>query len=199
MYLVKNRKLNRWLGFDYDTPGWYFVTICIKDKRQCLGNVLGGKMVLNNFGEIALKYWRQISEHYNNIELDEFQIMPNHVHGIIFINKRKSIGAHNVGTGSVVGAGDDHKILTVGTEQCSVPTLRAPTTHYGLLSKMIKSFKEATVKNIKREYNFSFQWQRSFYDHVIRGEKDYNYIKYYIQQNPAKWAEDKNNPINLKK
>ena len=242
MYLGKDRKLNRWMGHDYSTPGWYFITICTNNLVVQFGEVKNGEMVLNVYGQIALKYLKQIPNNYQGVELDEFQIMPNHIHGMIFItdkaqnmvgagNNDKSlpvgtehavgvendeklmtvgtehaVGAGNngkslpVGTEHAVGVENDEKLMTVGTEYYSVPTRPTPTVHYGLLSKIIKSFKHMTTKEIHREFNdHNFTWQRSFHDHVIRGEEEYNAIKYYIQQNPAKWADDRNNPQIFKK
>ena len=186
MYLGKDRKLNRWRGYDYNQFGYYFVTICIQDRIECLGMVKDGEMVLNNYGEIVLKYWQEIPKHYNDIELDEFQIMPNHHHGIIII-KTEPVGMAQYGA-----------LGSVGTEHCSVPTCPIPTAHYGLLSKIVKSFKEFTVKEIRHKFNdHQFQWQRSFHDRVIRNEEELINIRYYIQQNPAQWAQDRNNPLNI--
>ncbi len=210
MYLGKQRKQNRWYEYDYNQFGYYFVTICIQDRIECLGMVKDDEMVLNNYGEIVLKYWQEIPKHYNDIELDEFQIMPNHHHGIIII-KTEPVGAENnvtkmpngagtVGTEISVGMARYVALGSVGTEQCSVPTGPIPTVHYGFLSKIIKSFKEFTVKEIRRQYNdYQFQWQRSFHDRVIRDEKELIGKRYYIQQNPAQWSSDRNNPININK
>ena len=99
--------------------------------------------------------------------------MPNHIHGIIII-----------------------KASSVGTEHCSVPTIRKS---YGLLSKAIKSFKEICKKTIRdQSHNGQLIWQRSFYDHVIRNETSLNRIREYIIHNPLKWEFNKENPINWK-
>jgi len=111
-------------------------------------------------------YWLEIPNHYKNVQLDEFIIMPNYIHGIITINNN------------------------VGTEQCSVPTMK----HYGLLSKIIKSFKGMSVKSIKKGFNkHDFAWQRSFYDSVIRTEESLIKIRRYIIDNPKTWDLDRNN------
>lgn len=100
--------------------------------------------------------------------------MPNHIHGIIIINN-------------------------VETEHCSVPTKHCSVDtgyrrDYGLLSKVIKSFKEKIIKHVRKDYHdFEFAWQRSFYDHIIRSEKSLDKIRSYIKDNSRKWFEDKYN------
>jgi len=176
MYLGKDRKLNRWTGYDYNTPGWYFITICTKDRVEYFGKVENDKMILNRWGEMAQNFWQDLPRHFTNCKLDDFVVMPNHIHGIIEIieNLNNKDGGINVGNAD----------------------LRSLQHTKMFLPKIIHGFKSSLSREInKLQY---FEWQKSFHDHVIRGEKDYNAIKYYIQQNPAKWAEDRNNPINIK-
>ncbi len=159
--LRKNRKLNRLESYNYSLSGYYFVTFCTKDKIKYFGEIKTSQMVLSQYGKIAKYFWQEIPHHYDNIEIDQFIIMPNHIHGIIIINN-------------------------VGTEQCSVPTTTGK--NYGLLSKIIKSFKNAVTREIRQNFNdHNFCWQRSFYDHIIRDEKDlesiYRYIKYNYLKN----------------
>lgn len=161
----KNRKRNRLRGYDYSQSGWYFVTICIKDKIKCLGKIESKKMEYSQYGDIILKFWQEIPKHYKNVFLDEWIIMPDHIHGIIIIEN---------------------------------PIIIANTGNYGLLSKIVKSFKEISLKTIRKNYNdYEFAWQRSFYDHIIRNEKSLNKIREYIRNNPSKWELDKNNLENL--
>lgn len=82
---IKKRKPNRLKQYDYSQPGYYFVTVCVQDRVCCLGDIINGKMVLNEFGKIAEKFWKEIPAHYDNVQLDIFQIMPNHLHGITII------------------------------------------------------------------------------------------------------------------
>jgi REP element-mobilizing transposase RayT len=138
------RKANHLIGYDYSSPGYYFITICTLNKKEMFGKIKSGSMKLNKYGKMVHQIWKDIPDHYSNIELDKFVIMPNHIHGIIIITE------------------------TAGTEHCS-----APTHHYGLLSKIVKSFKEIFIKHIcKQDQNYEFKWQRSFYDRIIRNEKE---------------------------
>lgn len=165
----RGRKLNRFPGYDYSSNGYYFVTICTKDRKKCFGEINDDKMVLNRYGEIVSNYIEVIPLYYNNIDVDLYVVMPNHIHIIVII---ESIDRTHVGTG-----------------HCPVPTAR-----YGLLSKVIKSLKEIITKSIRKDFgDFDFSWQRSFYDHVIRNEKSLNQIREYIINNPQKWAIDKEN------
>jgi REP element-mobilizing transposase RayT len=104
----------------------------------------------------------KIPEHYDNIQLDKFIVMPNHIHGIIIIN---SSGR---------------------TEQCSVPTkkIEHDNKNYGSISRIIKSYKTVVTKTIRNEFRIhEFGWQRSFYDHIIRNEESLNKIREYITDN----------------
>ena len=105
-YRVKSTRLPHW---DYSSPWWYYVTICVKDGVCRFGNVVDGKMKLSRVGEIAEKYWQKIPEHFDNVSLDEFIAMPNHIHGIVIIErqqptKRGRDGACPVSTGCNVFA-----------------------------------------------------------------------------------------------
>ncbi|MEA3398678.1 MAG: transposase [Patescibacteria group bacterium] len=90
-------KSTRWDGYDYSQSGFYFVTFCTKNRKRYFGNIINGKMILNNLGKLALKYWLEIPKHFPYAELDEFIIMPNHIHGIIFINNKQSVNTPKLG------------------------------------------------------------------------------------------------------
>lgn len=172
--IIKSRKSNRLKNYNYSQAGYYFVTLCSKDGKQWFGKIKNEKMQPYAYGEVVAKFWQEMPKYYSNICLDKWIVMPNHLHGIVIINDMWM------------------EQCDLGTEQCSVPTNR-----YGLLSKAIKSFKEFTVKTIhKQHHNNEFSWQRSFYDHIIRDNHSLYRIREYIQNNPLKWALDKNNPKN---
>src|SRR5690606_30614049 len=136
------------------------------------GEIKNGIMGLNEMGCIAAAFWQEIPLHYPNVFLDEWIIMPDHIHGIIII--------------------DNVIPPPVGAGHCPAPTGFA---YYGQLSKTIKSFKEACTKKIRQKAGGAgFGWQRSFYDHIIRDERSLNAIRRYIQKNPMKWDGDRNEP-----
>ena len=170
--VFRKRKLNRLKEYDYSKTGYYFITLCTKDGIEYFGKIENEKIILNQFGKVVENCWNSIPNFYEDVEIDEFIIMPNHVHGILIIQE------------------DGNK----RTEQCSVPTNNTNAdARYGLLSKVIKSFKNAVTKKIHQELHADdFQWQRSFYDHVIRNEQSLYQIHSYIVNNPLKWELEKN-------
>lgn len=176
---IPNRKVNRLPKYDYSQSGWYFVTICTNHMKQWFGEVKNRKIILNECGKIVWNYWKQISKHYTSdytsVDIDEFIVMPNHVHGIVVI--------HNVGAKFISpNHTGDLKIA---------PTNNVKTNNI-TLSLIIKYFKSITCINV-RNFNRYFKWQRSFYDHIIRNEKSLYAIRQYIKFNAYKWDDDEYN------
>ncbi len=173
--MLKQRKQNRLRNYDYSQAGYYFVTVCTQSKQEWLGKIDKGEIILNGYGVIAAYYWEKIPKHYPNVILDEWIIMPNHIHGIVVITPSVS--------------------ASVGTEQCSVPT--NTRTKNVSLSQIIKSFKGVTIKRVRSEFgDIRFAWQRSFYEHVIRNETSLHRIREYIINNPKQWDIDIENTQN---
>lgn len=170
--LRHQRKRNRLKHFDYSSSGYYFVTICV-NKRECVfGEIENKKMILNELGKIVENQWLWLERQYKYTELDGFQIMPNHLHGIIVIRRKSS---NTVGTG-----------LDLSLQK-----------KYLSLSNIIGAFKTTSSKLI-HQIKHSFRWQRSFYDHIIRHEESLQKIRQYIIDNPRNWETDRNNPKNIK-
>ncbi len=167
-----HRRSLRLQGYDYTQEGAYFVTVCLRDRACLFGDISDGKMILNDAGLIAEKHWHDIPAHFPHIELDEFVIMPNHIHGIILINCR----------------GTACRAPT--TEQFGKPVA-------GSLPTIIRSFKSAVTKRFNSSYNGSGYriWQRNYYEHIIRDDASLNLIRQYIMENPSRWAEDEENPM----
>ncbi len=178
MYQRRERKLNRLREYDYSQAGWYFITICTQNRECLFGEVKYGEMVLNKFGKIVENQWLGLEKHFDCIHLDEWIIMPNHLHGIIELLKNNNVGNAQVGNAQVRSLQDDRTKM--------------------LLSKIIHGFKAAVTKEINKIQNdLHFQWQKSFYDHIIRDERDLNRIRKYIIENPIKWEFDQRNIENL--
>jgi REP element-mobilizing transposase RayT len=179
----RRRNSLRLKNYDYSSPGAYFLTLRVHNKikhQNVFGRVVNHQMELNHRGVIAQQYWSDIPKYYPDAILDAFCIMPNHIHGIIWIPNKSE---------NLVG-----EIVVVGAEHCSAPTISsAPTTttNYGKISKIIKSFKNAVTKAVRATEDSFFGWQRSFYDHIIRNEIALNRIREYIENNPANWREKK--------
>ncbi|HLD26663.1 MAG TPA: transposase [Patescibacteria group bacterium] len=169
----RQRKPNRLRQYDYSQNGWYFVTICTKDKEEYFGQIKQSKMIMTDVGNIARKLWFEITKHFDMTSLDEFIVMPNHIHGIIVIGDNREI------------VGNRHA--------CSLQNNEYIKRNHQLLFTIIGSFKSAVSKIVRQQLLCSFQWQRSFYDHIIRNEQSLHKIREYIQLNPLKWSEDENN------
>ena len=155
------RKRTRLKEFDYSSSNYYFITICTQNKTSLFGNVNNETLLLNGIGEIVKKCWLEIKEHFTNIDLDEFVIMPNHFHGIIIID-------------GIVG-------------------LRSPQpdaiTKQFSLSQIVAYFKYQSTRKVneQRPAANGKVWQRSFYDRIIRNEKELYMIRNYIRYNASKW------------
>lgn len=181
-------------GYDYAQDGFYFVTICVKNQIECFGSVSDSRMNLNEFGKIVENCWHDLINHYWNCRLDEFIIMPNHVHGIVEINNFARNHMYE-GAGLKPARTDPpaRTDLVNNNEKCD----RAKLFKYSL-SEIIRGFKSFSSRRIN-EINQKnvFRWQRSFHDHIIRDEKSLWRIREYIKNNPSKWEVDRNNQKNL--
>ena len=154
--------------WNYSSPWWYYLTINTKDHVKCFGTVINEIMELNEMGKIADQYWNETPFHFQKIELDYYIIMPNHIHGILIMNK------------------------TVETRHASSLQHKNIT-----LSNVVGSFKSAVTKHVRELGYKDFAWQPRFYDRIIRNEKELYNIRKYIKQNPLKWEIEKDNPENI--
>lgn len=176
--VIKNaRKPNRLKNYDYSSAGWYYVTICTYRKSCWFGDIRDRKMKLNRYGEIVEKQWLWLEKHFEYIELDEYIVMPNHFHGILMITKYVNSGRR-----------DNPRIVPTNTKTYQ--------RRFNTLSKTINAFKTTSSKLIHKSGLIKFKWQRSFYDHIIRNEKNMLKIRKYINLNPIKWGFDKLNSDN---
>ena len=169
-----HRRSIRLRDYDYAQIGAYFVTI-VTQRRKCLfGEILDGQMRLNDAGRITQTVWDDLPNHYANVEVDTFVVMPNHIHGIINLID-----------------------LPVGAGFKPAPTNAG--THHGL-SEIVRAFKTFSARRINNSRNTSGApvWQRNYFEHVIRDEASLNRIRQYIFDNPARWEFDRENPDTTK-
>lgn len=179
-YRRKTTRLQKW---DYGWSAWYFVTIKTKNNEEYFGKIQYGKMYKTHIGNIADKYWFEIPKHFNFIELGEFIVMPDHIHGLVHINKPKNNNCNQ---------------MKVGTRHCLVPTTlnNDHSLNYGKLrfrnpgkqnlSSIIGSYK-SFVSRKAHKIDSLFAWQSRFYDRII--DDIYELMEYekYILNNPRKW------------
>jgi REP element-mobilizing transposase RayT len=166
-------------GYDYTWAGAYFVTICTKDRACLFGDVVDGVMRLNQMGQIVWQCWLAIPDHFPHVLLDEFVVMPNHVHGIIVIMATHIVGA----THASPLQNDDTPTRPRGPQRQSVGSI-------------VGSFKSAATKRINEQRGIPGApvWQRNYYEHIIRDDESLNRIRQYIAENPLRWYLDRENP-----
>jgi putative transposase len=175
---MRERKHNRLDGFDYASAGFYFVTVCTKNRENVFGAIKNGTMEENASGRIVRRCWSDLPRHYPHCRLHEFVVMPNHIHGVIEI-----VESDNVGTG----------FKPVPTNGPTIDTNK-PMSHRHSLSEIIRGFKTFSSRAINGGTpDGFFRWQRSFYDRVIRDDRELAAIREYIVENPRHWPDDKEN------
>ncbi|MFD2583988.1 transposase [Pedobacter vanadiisoli] len=159
--LIHNRRSIRLKGYDYSKAGAYFITICCEDRLHRFGKVVDDEMILNESGKIAYNEWINLSDRFSNFELDVFQIMPNHMHGIIVLSSSRATARVAPTIANIIGA-----YKSIVSNAC----LQLYKSHNKIMRKL---------------------WQRNYYEHIIRNERAYQNISNYIINNPSKWNEDK--------
>lgn len=175
-YRVQSTRLE---GFDYRNEGLYFVTICTADREKYFGECTNDEMHLNDTGIVAQKYWVEIPNHFPNVSLDKFIVMPNHLHGIICIDTKTIIELSSLETlhaTSLQTANKNQYFQNISPKAASLGTI-------------IRSYKSAVSKDI-HNINSEFKWQPRFYDHIIRDAKSLNNIQQYILNNTQNWKDD---------
>lgn len=185
--LKHHRRSIRLPEYDYSQAGAYYVTI-VTWHRECLfGEVVNGEMKLNQFGLVAKQQWEKLPKRFPNIELGAFVVMPNHEHGIIVITDGRGTAENRMGF-------DGESSRRAPTrEQFQKPVK-------GSIPTIIRSYKSAVAYriNLMRRTDGVPVWQRNYYEHVIRDNKDLQNTTNYIESNPMMWDEDGDNLLNIK-
>ena len=204
---ILHRKSIRLKNYNYTQSGYYFVTICTHNHKPVFLN--------EEFKSIVREEWHNTAIVRDYIVLDEFVVMPNHIHGIIIIRgNRRGQAAPDPNSGNRININkemsDPNTNNTINktvpdpnANNCTInkrATHRiAPTIHPNSLGSIIGQFKSLVTKRINRLRNTPGVpvWQRNYYEHIIRNEKELNEIRDYIIHNPTNWNKDKYNPKNL--
>ena len=180
-----HRRSIRLKGYDYTQKGAYYITIVTHQREHLFGEVVNGEMILNKFGLVAKQQWEKLTRRFKHVELVVFVIMPNHMHGIIFIV-------------------DEDGDAAVGANANPLLFRRAPTDEHtekfgkpvkGSIPTIIRSYKSAVALriNLMRGTKGLPVWQGNYYEHVIRNEKDLQAKSDYILGNPMNWENDDEN------
>jgi putative transposase len=199
--LAHRRPNLRLRDYDYTLAGAYFVTIRTHGRACLLGSVADGQMRISPLGRSAVSCWCGLLEHFPTVTLDAFVVMPNHLHGIILL---KDIDEHEAFVpaqpgeaclaptdNSVVGEGQGAS--AAGGVQPSQETGKRPK-----LDTIVAAFKSAATRTARQKSGAPDLrlWQRTYYEHDIRNEAALARIRQYIEDKPAKWALDRDNPAN---
>ncbi|MGJ3249831.1 MAG: transposase [Elainellaceae cyanobacterium] len=187
-----HRRSIRLSGYDYTSPGAYFITICTHHRERLFGEITNGTMQLNPLGERVQACWLSLPRQFSRLRLDEYVVMPDHFHGILVLPEKPCRG----------DAFEDNVPVKTDRYQSNASPLR-PTdanavgnrgdrpigTQSGSIGAIIQNFKSVSTRRINqiRHTPGIPVWQRSFYDHVIRNDKSMHHIRHYIQTNPSAW------------
>lgn len=190
-YRIPSARLPNW---DYRNDGAYFITICTQNREHYFGDIINGEMQLSGVGILADVFWHEIKNHAKNVELGEYTIMPNHVHGILILN-----GNDNGVGGDTTDTVETLHATSLQTQQTQQQTPSSPPKNQtmanispksGSASTIIRSYKSAVSKHAHR-LGFAMEWQERFHDHIIRDIDEYLRISEYIKNNPRNWDSDK--------
>jgi len=170
---IHHRRSIRLPWYDYSQDGWYYVTLCVLGKKCILGKFTDGQIQLYQYGRIVEDCWKWLAKQYHYVHLDQYVVMPNHLHGIIIIRT-------------------DGSCRRGGSR--TAPTKDVPK--YKPLSRLVGAFKTVSTKqvNLIRNTPGHKLWQRNYYEHIIRDEEELYNIRQYIAENPANWQKDEENP-----
>jgi REP element-mobilizing transposase RayT len=195
-YRVESTRKSDW---DYGLNAFYFITICTKNRVCFFGDVREGGMQLSEIGKLAEKYWLEIPQHFSFIELGNFVVMPNHTHGILIIDKMDAVVSVSETPYVSISPNVETRLIA------SLPPTEIPPTQtdknggfagtenpmfHNNISRIIRWYKGRCSFEMHK-IHADFVWQSRFHDHIIRDAQSFENIQNYIENNPAKWAEDK--------
>ena len=213
-----HRRTIRLKGYNYSWQGAYFVTICTRDQECIFGDIIDREIRLNGYGEIVYGDLQQISKYIENVELDYFIVMPNHIHAILIISGNACRGGVSPPMHEMVNPIKNSRMIKMGgtTEKNRIGKQGDPQVNKKdritwanqggetpplrrTLGQIVAYYKYQTTKQINRIRNTPGipVWQRNYYDHIIRNDYELNRIRQYILNNPLQWDNDENNPINF--
>ena len=178
-YRIPSARLQNW---DYGWNGIYYITICTEGRDNYFGKILNGMMELSEIGQLAHKFWFKIPDHFPFVLLDSFVVMPNHIHGILILDKNEGMeDSHDFTVDQDLNS--EVNFITPGQQ-------RFRNQGKNSVSSIVGSYKSAVTK-LAHQINSSFGWQARFYDHIVQSDQEFNMIRQYIDDNPANWGKDK--------
>jgi len=187
-YRIPSARLQTW---DYGNNGSYFITICTKNREHYFGKIVETPtteptMQLNAIGKLTEQYWMEIPNHFPFIELGNFVVMPNHIHGILIIDKPDTFVETPVETRLIASHG---LIASLSTPTGGFAGDKNPMFHENI-SRICRWYKGRCSFEI-RKLHADFEWQSRFHDHIILNAQSFERIQDYIANNPKNWKDDK--------
>lgn len=194
-YRIPSARLQTW---DYANNGAYFITICTQNRHHFFGTIQNQEMQLSEIGKLAVQFWMEIPNHFPFIELGNFVVMPNHVHGILIIN-------HSVETRFIASNENNDEPRCIAPNDINTKETRLIAFLQGNIggfsgnknpmindniSKIVRWYKGRCSFEC-RKINPNFGWQTRFHDHIIRNSKSFDTIQNYIFENPLNWKNEK--------
>ena len=204
IYRIPSSRLEYW---DYGWRAAYFVTICTAAREHYFGTITNGVMILSEIGKIVQEEWIKTPKIRPdmNIRLDEFIVMPNHIHGIIIIGRNQynkyNLGNNEVETRYIVAqtqCDDVETQCTASLQSGQIQSKQSLETHLPKnkfapqsknLASIIRGFKSSVTKQ-SRLIHADFGWQTRFHEHIIRNKQSYYKVRNYIRNNPGYWVND---------
>lgn len=186
---IHHRHSIRLKGYDYSSQGAYFVTLCCENRQHRFGEISESKIELTPCGQIATEWMENLPTKFPTIEIDEYIIMPDHIHAIISIRTGNHRGCPNID-------GQSKEPLNIDANRTGTPR-GCPDTPPPTIGQIIGAYKSLVANDClkwhkERNLQMGKLWQRNYYEHIIRDEQAYENIRNYIRTNPERWQSNRN-------
>ena len=196
---IHDRRSIRLKGYDYSQTGLYFITICCDNKICRFGKIVDNEMFLNDYGNIAFEEWAKTPSLRPQVELDVFIVMPNHIHAILKINDKPSMGELPSPNNTTID--DKHYEINDRRGVLHTPYITIddkpresntpPRSPSQTLGAIVRGYKSSVTKQLGLMGFKGKLWQGNYYEHIIRNEPSYQTLAEYVINNPLKWTDDK--------
>ena len=188
-YRVQSSRLKNW---DYSSSGWYFITVCTKNKQHFFGEIIDHEMYYSELGHIAAASWLAMHRVFDVLIPDVWVIMPNHTHFLFGLNP---VPPHHGGVPPHGGGVETRRGVSLHRDVSQHRGVSQQKNEFGKTiknsaSSIINHFKGRVTKYADKE-NIEFEWQAKFYDHIVRDNEDFLRIQNYIIENVQNWKTDK--------
>jgi putative transposase len=182
--MLPDRQTIRLQNYDYSHPGMYFITICTHQREPILGVIDAGYVIPTDAGKFVEQTWLALPNRFPNLKTDEFVLMPNHVHAILFLEAQQSSQKPGAASGSPTA------------ENSLMRAASGASTPHPSLAEIVRAFKSLSAIGVNKIRMTPSQplWQRNYYEHIIRTSQSLDQLRRYIEENPASWPTDEDNP-----